>query len=379
MHVSRAARTLEGMLATSLAALALSAPLPQVSIEAERRIGGAKVPAQMRMRGLDARIAIGVRGRWSRRFPKKSYSLEVREPDGANRNVPLLGMPAEDDWILYAAYNDRTLIRNVLAYGTSRWMGRYAARTRFVRLRLNGRYHGVYVLMEKLKLHEHRVRAGDRGFLLERTSARQGPLQGRFFRTPVTGLPVVWYDPERGSAAARRKVTRAERALYRGPPGAWRRHIHGPAAIDHFLLNEVFKNQDAMHTSAFMSIAGPGRPLRLGPIWDFDHSMGQSTRGPSAVLPGLMLAQRPWAERLYQDGAFRRAMARRWRELRRDGLKRMLLRRIDRLGARLADEAARDTRRWPTGGHRPRGSRRQHMRGLRSWLVQRIAWLDRNL
>ena len=114
----------------------------------------ARCDARVRAPGFDGRAAIEVRGRWSRRFPKKSYAVELREPDGSNHDASLLGLPADDDWILYAAYNDRTLIRNVLAYETARRMGRYAARTRFVELRLNGRYHGVYVLMEKLKLHD---------------------------------------------------------------------------------------------------------------------------------------------------------------------------------------------------------------------------------
>ena len=38
------------------------------------------------------------------------------------------------DWVLTAAYNDRTLMRNALAYETARSIGRYAARTRFVEL-----------------------------------------------------------------------------------------------------------------------------------------------------------------------------------------------------------------------------------------------------
>ena len=83
-------------------------------------------------------MTIRTRGRWSQRFPKKSYAVEIRDGDARR----CTGFPADDDWILYAAYNDRTLIRNALAYATARSMGRYAARTRFVELRLNGRYHG---------------------------------------------------------------------------------------------------------------------------------------------------------------------------------------------------------------------------------------------
>ena len=374
-----------GMLATTLTALSLIAPVPHLSVDGDRRIGSSgKVPAQLRAPGFEGRIAIEVRGRWSRRFPKKSFAFEARDGEGGNRNVPLLGMPADDDWILYAAYDDRTLMRNALAYDTARWIGRYAARTRYVQLTINGRFHGLYVLMEKLKLLDERVRAGDDGFLLELTSHRQARRKDPAFRLPVTGLPVVWEDPERSdldrrrARAIRRRAAAAERALYRGAPGAWRRHLHAPAAIDHLLLNELFKNQDGMRTSTFMSGA-PGRPLRLGPLWDFDHSMGNSTWGPSATLAGWMLAERPWAQRLYRDGAFARALARRWRELRRDGLQARLLRQVAHHELRLRAAARRDAARWPAGGDRPGGSRRHHVRMLRRWLVRRIDWLDANL
>jgi CotH kinase protein len=373
------------MLATALTALSLMAPLPPVSVEAERRIGSSgKVPAQLRTPGFEDRIAIEVRGRWSRRFPKKSFALETRDGAGGNRNVPLLGMPADDDWILYAAYNDRTLMRNVLAYDTARWLGRYAPRTRYVQLTINGRYHGLYVLMEKVKLLDERVRAGADGFLLELTSHRQSRRKDPSFRLPVTGLPVVWEDPERSDLTRRDaqrirdRASATERALYRGAAGAWRRHLHAPAAIDHLLLNELFKNQDGMRTSTFMSGA-PGKPIRLGPIWDFDHSMGQSTWGPSATLAGWMLAGRPWAERLYRDRAFARAMHRRWRELRGNGLEARLLRQVAQHERRLRAAARRDSARWPAGGDRPRGSRAGHVRALRHWLVRRIDWLDANL
>lgn len=96
-------------------------------------------------------------------------------------------------------------------------------RTRYVEVVLNGRYHGVYVLMEKLKLDGDRV-AGpteeDDGFLLEYTHNSKIDPGDRFFRTPVTRTPIIFEDPERGdmNAAEARAITRSvgafERALY---------------------------------------------------------------------------------------------------------------------------------------------------------------------
>jgi hypothetical protein len=74
-------------------------------------------------------------------------------------------MPKESDWILYAPYPDKTLMRDVLAYELSNQLGRWAPRTRFVEIFVSetGRkiarrdYLGVYVLMEKVKRDKHRV------------------------------------------------------------------------------------------------------------------------------------------------------------------------------------------------------------------------------
>src|SRR5205085_1624007 len=71
----------------------------------------------------------------------------------------------DHDWVLYAPYPDKTLLRDVLAYELSNKLGHYAARTRFVEVFINdstnalarAHYLGVYVLEEKVKIAPHRV------------------------------------------------------------------------------------------------------------------------------------------------------------------------------------------------------------------------------
>ena len=80
----------------------------------------------------DGYIGIELRGWTSQeRFPKKQYAIETREENGDNLNVPLFGMPRENDWVLYAPYTDKSLMRNVLAYHIANETGRYASRTQF--------------------------------------------------------------------------------------------------------------------------------------------------------------------------------------------------------------------------------------------------------
>ncbi len=363
-----------------LLALAAAAPLPVISVEPERGIDDKGVPAQVQAPGYSGPAEIELRGNFTRTLPKKPYALELRDAEGENANAPLLGLPADDDWVLYAAYNDRTLMRNALAYEVSRSIGRYAPRTRFVELRIRGRSRGVYVLTEKLKLHPRRVRGA---FLMEMTSPRQARDEDVAFHTPLLHRPFVFQDGDEDRArAVRAAVSRAERAIVAGGAGAWRRRLHGPSAVDHLLLTELFKNQDGMHASTYVHAPRPSAPLRLGPLWDLDIAMGSPGWVEGAHRPaGWMLAGRTWARHLYRDPAFQRAMQRRWSRLRRDGLRARVLRIVDRFERRLAGAPVRlDLRLWPAGRpHRPRGGYAGHVRDLRRWLVRRIAWIDANL
>ncbi|MGH2763814.1 MAG: hypothetical protein ACRDLD_14745, partial [Thermoleophilaceae bacterium] len=79
-----------------------------------------------------------------------------------------------------------------------------------------------------------------------------------------------------------------------------------------------------LHASTYFHRA-PGGRIAFGPLWDFDIAMGNTTLDRFRTPPGWHLGQRPYAERLYRDRRFVRAMARRWRELPRAGLRREML------------------------------------------------------
>lgn len=60
---------------------------------------------------------IEIRGQSSQHlFPKKSYGFETRDAKGEDLKVTLLGLPEESDWVLYAPYTDKTLLRNALTF-----------------------------------------------------------------------------------------------------------------------------------------------------------------------------------------------------------------------------------------------------------------------
>ena len=114
---------------------------------------------------LAAPCWVHIRGRASLRYPKHSYALKLLNGDGDPDSRQFLGLAADSDWVLYAPYPDKTLMRDVLAYELSGRMGYWSPGCRFVEVfvtssgaRLSRRdYMGVYVLEEKIKRGKTRI------------------------------------------------------------------------------------------------------------------------------------------------------------------------------------------------------------------------------
>lgn len=150
-----------------------SSQLPYIRVESEsiQILKDRKIPAIMEIfqQGQlteQYRIGIEFRGSSSYRMSdKKSYSVETWDFQGEDTDESILGFPEEEDWILmghvFRASNntvfDPTLMHHFIAYEWSRAIGRYASRTKWVELEVNGDYKGVYVFMEKLKRETTRI------------------------------------------------------------------------------------------------------------------------------------------------------------------------------------------------------------------------------
>ncbi|KXZ46160.1 hypothetical protein GPECTOR_46g229 [Gonium pectorale] len=119
---------------------------------------------------ITAEAQIKIRGSSSVQNSKKSYNLKFRERGQGGGTVklmvPLLGMPADDEWALYGPETDLTLgMRNVLAYDIYRRMGRWASRTRYFELFLvddgtglaKSNYVGLYVATERITISPNRI------------------------------------------------------------------------------------------------------------------------------------------------------------------------------------------------------------------------------
>ena len=87
---------------------------------------------------------------WS--LPKKPYKVKLDTKAG------LLGMPSGKDWVLLANYDDKSLLRDQVAFEAGRRVGMaWTPNSQFVEVFLNGQYQGNYQLTEEIKIDKHRV------------------------------------------------------------------------------------------------------------------------------------------------------------------------------------------------------------------------------
>jgi len=97
-----------------------------------------------------------VRGGATRGLGKKSWKLSLKEKSGDNQNLSLLGLGADDDWILNPMVIDDTKLReklfqtvwNQVAENTS-WNDKMSS-GEYVEVILNKRYVGLYMLQRRI-------------------------------------------------------------------------------------------------------------------------------------------------------------------------------------------------------------------------------------
>lgn len=370
----------------------------------------------------DGLINIERRGSSSQSFPKKQYAFETQDSTGSSLDVSLLGMPIENDWILHAPFSDKTLIRNYLVYNWWREMGWYSTRTAFCEVILNGDYQGVYILMEQIKWDNDRVdiekldaddNEGDSltgGYIIkvDKTTGSgqtdwashvtdfQGQNKNIFFQ----------YDyPKRDTITPQQEdyiqefVYEWEQALVdstcNDPAIGYRKFVDVNSFIDYFLIEELTKNVDGYRLSTYLNKQrnSRGGKLQAGPVWDFnitlgnaDYCEGGETEGWALDFPCDQSYIPFWWHRMNQDSVYWKQVQCRWWELRSDLFSwPSIYTQIDQTVALLGDAIDRNFQRWDIlnayvwPNNFVGGSHEAEVNYLKSWLQQRIQWLDDNI
>ena len=347
------------------------------------------------------RMSIKERGSSSSGRPKQSYTMEIQDERGEDRDVELLGFPAESDYVLYGAFNfDRARLRNPLIYELSNQVGRYAVRTRFCEVFVNsgnGRlanshYRGVYSFCEKIKQGPGRVDIAEiephqnaepevtGGYIMKIDRLDPGD-QG--FTGGGQRMGFV-YPKEREISRDQSRwlgsfMNQMSQSLSTPDYGAL---IDVDSWIDHHLLNVLPKNVDALRLSGYMFKNREGK-LEMGPIWDFDRSMNSTDSrddSPTTWRGGGDATDYftyPWWNQLFRHDSFWDRYSERWTELRSAALSDTNITNvIDVMAAEIRPVIDRDLRRWGQGNVQ---SWEREVTALKNWLTTRARWMDTQL
>lgn len=373
---------------------------------------------------LTCKIGIEIRGSTSQVFPKKSYGFETVTETGENLNVSLLGLPAENDWVLYAPYNDKTFIRDIIAYQLFRNMGHYASRYVLCELYLNNEYNGVYVLLEKIKQDKNRVGITK----LEPTDITGVPITGgyifkidkptgsdnegwtsSYLSKIETGkkINLLYHDPSASKLHheqqeyIRNFMFNFEKVLasenYTNEESGYRTLMDVNSFVDYFILNEVSKNIDSYRTSAFFHKDRDDKNKKLvaGPPWDYNLGFGNANYYTGEVVTDWVYQGIPesdgrhipfWWQRFLNDPVFYSTMKQRYTNFRGNILKTENIHKfIDSLALVLKEPQARNFAFWKIMGkyvwpNPYYGSTyQQDIDYLKKWIGDRLVWMDSNL
>jgi CotH kinase protein len=374
----------------------------------------------------DGFAGIEYRGSSSQMFPKKGFGIELWNEKSESINEALFGMPKESDWILFASYNEKSFMHNVLTMRVAREMGMYASRTQYVELIINNVYQGVYVFMEKIKRDEGRVNianlkdtdlSGDDitgGYIFKadkNTGINLGSWRSKYpnYNTLNNFTTFLYESPKTITSAQRNYlknyVDNAENALqsvnYRDKTNGYRKYIDTHSFIQLFLVNEISKNVDGYRISTYFhkDKDSKGGKIKAGPPWDYDitygngnYCGGDSPNGFSYrfnyTCPNDFWQVPFWWEKMLSDSAFVRELSQEYGFQRKFGALQndRISKHIDTLTNILKEPIVRNFQKWPILGTyvwpQPTpyaGTWEQEVNELRNFLTQRLQWLDNNI
>jgi hypothetical protein len=379
----------------------------------------------------NGKIGIEIRGSSSQMFPKKQYAVETRDALGNDVDVSLLGFPSESDWILFAPYNDKSLMRDVLAYRIASDMGRYASRSKFCEVILNGEYVGVYVLLEKVKRDANRVNikkleapdtAGTAltgGYIIKIDKTDGEGNDGwysNYLPYPQTNNKIFYQyhypNPEdivtKQKTYIQNQIFNFETVMYYSssisdPLTGYPKYLDVDSFVDFVLVNETAKNVDGYRLSTYLykNRDDINPKIFAGPVWDFNLGFGNANYYDGWTTTGWEIEYLTdyqnipewegfltpfWWKKLYNDNNFRNKVYSRWQDLKNQKLNSFkIISYVDSLTILLDESKTRNFEKWPVLGEWvwPNWfvgqTYQEEILYLKSWVINRLAWLDQNM
>lgn len=224
---------------------------------------------------------------------KKAMSIKLLEKQ------EILGMKKHKRWVLVPNASDKSLVRNLYAY----YLGNHVFNSQWcpsfvpVNLFYNGKYWGVYILGEQIKINKNRVdiqdisditedldgdevlNLSDGGFICEQNMR----MDEAFNFTTKKGLQISLKNPDEVSKDIQNRVQsviqEVEDAIFsenfKDEDEGYKKYLDVDSFVDWYIVSEFSKNPDSVdHGSVYMYYNPKDKKLYMGPLWDFDLAFG---------------------------------------------------------------------------------------------------------
>lgn len=369
--------------------------IPVVSLETKQPVGSApRVPCTVSIalpKGADlggmGRVSGQIRfhGATSQGYAKKSFAVTLDKP------VQWLGLRESPHWVVNAAFVDRSLMRHKLSYDLFRSLSadgakRFSSSSRFVEVNLNGRYHGAYLLMERvdrslLELRRYDSNASSQAVIYKAVdhSANFGSRghPGYEQREPDADMGDYW----RPMDELNQFVSEAPDAKFFDPEKGVASRFDLDNVVDFHQLVLLTSNVDGIDKN-FMIARDAATPSRPAPKfffvpWDYDATFGRSWEASRVGHTEWMSSH--LFDRLLKDAAYRQRFAARWQKHRANQFSvQNITRMIDENARVLGEAAQRNEACWKTldGPYPDRLSFNEDVKQMKEWVVARTTWLD---
>lgn len=277
------------------------------SSDASMELFDNRVNADRRRFVSDAEIKI--RGGSTREYPKLSYKISLIDGDSNGKkrgnSAALLGMRRDDDWVLYAAYNDQEKIRNVfsqnlwaISCGNDNSYGvNSSPEYRYLELFLNGEYQGLYAL----------------GYTPDEKNLELNDQAGDGFYKKKDSLNLEMYAVKnKGAEEGTEKNTELKRQIYEYyfdlqdncfDPDYLKSGIDMDNALDFYLFIWLIQGRDNLHKNYYTILKNTDEGHKAIYIpWDMDMSWGNLWVDTSENSSTAMYRCLPEENYLFVDG-----------------------------------------------------------------------------
>ena len=186
----------------------------------------------------------------------------------------------------------------------------WTPRSHFVELFINNIYYGTYQICDKINISDSRVNISDNGYLLEVDNPTKIGNDDITFRTERLLFcikdPDIEKDSERYQEISNH-IKNIETVLFGDnfldKDNGYAKYIDKTSFVDWYLINEITKNNDTFYSSSFMNISPDGK-LKMGPLWDYDISLGNINYNNNQSYEGFYAKNTIWIARMFEDPEF---------------------------------------------------------------------------